>query len=158
MIDGYPDYAISDHGRVLSLRYNSLLAPRINSYGNHRVVLYKDKVPHDFYVHHLVAFAFTTGYSAGMRVRHEDDDNGNNALTNLRFYRRGMGQLKTPDAPRGRRVRIIESGMVFRTVEDCARYLGGDTSSIYRVLKGQRLSHKGHTFDYLEVDNAGSDQ
>ena len=152
-IDGFPDYAVSNLGRVMSLRYNALLAPRPNSYGHHRVVLYREKVGYDLYIHHLVAAAFTTGYRPGMQVRHRDMDKGNNEVTNLRFPGRGLGQLVHPAAPRARRVQIVETGMIFRTVEDCAGYLGGDSSLIYRVLRGERRSHKGYTFAYMEVED-----
>lgn len=157
MIEGFPDYAVSNLGRVMSLRFDALLAPRPNSYGHHRVVLYRDKVGYDRYVHHLVADAFTTGYSPGMQVRHRNQNKGDNKVSNLRYPARGMGQLITnPPAPRARRVRIMENGLVFRTVEDCAKYVGGDASLIYRVLRGDRRSHKGYTFEYLEEISDGA--
>lgn len=154
-IDGFPDYAVSSHGRVVSLRYDQELKPRVNSYGGMRVVLYRDKVRHDYYVHHLVAAAFIDEYELGSHIRHYDGNNSNNDVYNLRFpYGRRMGQLvKNPPRPTTRRVRIVESGMVFGSVEACARHIGGDPSSIYRVLRGDRLSHKGYTFDYLEEQN-----
>lgn len=151
VIKEFPDYAVSNLGNVMSLRYERLLSPRPNSYGHHRVVLYRDRVAFDAYVHHLVAAAFTTGYEPGMQVRHRDNDQGNNEVTNLRFPSRGMGQLvRDPPAPRARRVVIVGIDLTFRTVEDCAAYIGGDPSTIYRVLRGERLSHKGYTFAYVE--------
>lgn len=152
VIEGFSDYAISSMGRVMSLRYDRVLATRPNSYGHHRVILYSDREPKDVYVHHLVASAFTTGYSAGMQVRHRDGNNGNNQVENLRFPGRGLGQLvKNPPPARPRRVRIVELDTTFRNVEECAAYLGGDSSSIYRVLRGERRSHRGYTFEYVEV-------
>jgi hypothetical protein len=154
-IEGFPDYAVSSHGRVLSLRYNQELKPRPNSYGGLRVVLYRDKERFDCYVHHLVAAAFITEYSPGTQVRHRDDNKNNNNVYNLRFpLGRRMGTLvRNPPNPAIRRLRIVESGLTFRTVEDCARYIGGDPSSIYRVLRGDRLSHKGYTFEYVVEEN-----
>lgn len=151
-IEGFPHYAISSHGRVMSLRYDQELSPRPNSYGSMRVVLYRDGERHDCYVHHLVAAAFIDEYYPGIRIRHSDEDKSNNEVFNLRFpYGRRMGQLvKNPPVPTTRRVRIVETGMVFRSVEACAGYIGGDPSSIYRVLRGDRKSHKGYSFDYLE--------
>jgi hypothetical protein len=84
-----------------------------------------------------------------VQIRHVED-NSNNHVLNLRF-RRGvrMGTLaKHPKKARTRRVRIVETNMVFLTVESCARYIGGDISSIYRVLRGERISHKGYSFEY----------
>ena len=115
-IAGFPDYAVSDQGRVKSVRFDRILKPRTNSYGHHRVVLYRGTQAHDFYIHLLVSAAF-------------------------------RGEI-TP--PRVRRVMVNESGMVFRTIGDCAEYIGGHPSSIYRVLRGERPSHLGYTFKYVE--------
>ena len=148
----YPDYAVSNHGRVKSIRYNRILNDRINSYGLHRVTLYRDKEPKDFYVHHLVAQAFITGYIPGLRVMHHDDNHSNNYADNLRF-RDGqrMGTLvRNPKQPKERRILVKETGMIFRTVQECADYIGGWPSSIYRVLRGERPSHLGYTFHYVE--------
>jgi hypothetical protein len=48
----------------------------------------------------------------------------------------------------GKKVRIVETGEVFRTVRDCASYINGDYSSIYAVLRGHRDSHRGFTYEY----------
>lgn len=148
-VEEYPDYAVSTHGRVMNVHTNVMLRPRNNSYGYTRVGLRKDGRTHDIYVHHLVAKAFITGYHEGVQIRHVHD-NSDNHVTNLRF-RRGvrLGTLaKNPKKAKARRVKIVETGMVFLTVESCANYISGDTSSIYRVLRGERISHKGFTFEY----------
>jgi hypothetical protein len=153
-IEGYPDYAISNYGHVKSLRSDRILKPRENSYGLQRVVLYKDREPHDFYVHHLVAAAFLDEYQPGMQVRHRNEQKkSDNNVYNLRFrYGHRMGQLVKHPTPPGqiRRVMIIETQMIFKTVSDCANYIGGSPSSIYRVLRGDRPSHLGYTFQYVE--------
>lgn len=154
-IEGYPDYAVSNHGRVRNVRLGNELQPRVNSYGYVRVSLRRDGETHDHYVHHLVARAFVTGYYPGVRIEHHDDNNSNNYIENLRFLNgRGLGTLvRHIPRPIHRKVQIVETGMVFRNVEDCARYLGGDPSSIYRVLRGERRSHKGYTYQYHEGHN-----
>lgn len=151
-IPDFPDYAISDLGNVKNLKFDRPLHPRENSYGSQRVVLMRDGERHELYVHHIVAAVFVTGYVPGTRIKHRDDNNSNNDVTNFRFTNgRGLGQrAKNLIPPTYRRVRIVETGEVFRTVENCARHLGGDPSSIYRVLRGDRLSHKGYTFEYVE--------
>lgn len=69
-----------------------------------------------------------------------------------------MGRLrKDPQRARARKVRIVETNEVFLTVENCARYIGGDASSIYRVLRGERISHKGYTFEYYYEEYDGRD-
>jgi len=153
-VEEFPDYAVSNRGRVLNRRTNYILRPRDNSYGYSRVGLRRDGKTHDVYVHHLVAKAFITGYHEGVQIRHEHD-NSDNHVNNLRF-RRGarMGTLvKRPKKAATRRVKIVETGDVFLTVENCAKYIDGDASSIYRVLRGERISHKGLTFEYHYEEN-----
>lgn len=151
-IEGYPDYAVSNYGRVKSLRYDTILGDRPNSYGLHRVTLYRDREPKDFYVHHLVAKAFITGYIPGLRVKHHDGDHSNNAVYNLRFREnQRMGTVvRNPPEPKNRRILVEQTGMVFRNVKECADYIGGFPSSIYRVLREERDSHLGYTFKYVE--------
>ena len=145
---------VSNQGRVKNVLLDHILKPRNNSYGLMRVSLRKDGVTYERYIHLLVAKAFISGWRWGTRVRHHDEDKSNNAAHNLRF-REGqrMGHLRKdfPDA-RVRRIRIPQTGDVFRTVDDCARYIGGDRSSIYSVLRGERLTHKGYTFEYYWED------
>lgn len=153
-VDDFPGYAVSTHGRVMNIRTNAILRPRNNSYGYSRVALRKDNKTHDMYVHHLVAKAFITGYRWGVRIQHVGD-NDNNHINSIRFRRRfgkevRLGTInKHPRQAAARRVRILETGMVFLSVESCADYIGGDASTIYRVLRGERGSHKGFTFEYL---------
>lgn len=151
-VEDYPNYAISNHGKVMNVRFGKLLKPRENSYGLQRVTLYKESEPHDFYVHHLVAAAFIDGYIPGLQIRHGRDGRDNNNVYNLRFKEgQRMGQLiRNPRPVSFRRVMIIETGRVFRTVLECANHIGGHPSSIYRVLRGDRPSHLGYTFQYVE--------
>lgn len=146
---GFPGYAVSTNGEVMNVRTNVTLQPRNNSYGYTRVGLRREGKTHDIYVHHLVAKAFITGYRDGVTITHVND-NSDNHVRNLRF-RRGvrLGTLaRYPVKAQARRVRIIETGRIFLTVENCAKYIDGDASSIYRVLRGERISHKGFTFEY----------
>ena len=149
-IDDFPDYAVSNYGQVRNIRLDHILKPRYNSYGYARVMLRRDGLSYDCLVHRLVAEAFITGYHEAAQVRHYDEDNGNNFVNNLRF-RRGvrMGQYRKEHPPvETRRVRVAETNQIFRTAGDAAEALGTDPSSIYKVLRGERRSHLGYTFEY----------
>ncbi len=150
-IEGYPDYAVSNLGKVMSLRFNRLLTPRSNSYGLLRVTLYHERKAREFYVHHLVAAAFIDGYIPGKQVRHREANEDNNVY-NLKFPEGvRLGRLiQNPPGPRYRKIQVIETGMIFDTIHDCAEYLKAQTSSIYRVLRGERPHHLGYTFQYVE--------
>ncbi len=152
-VDDFPDYAVSNHGRVVNYKYGRELSPRQDSYGYCRVRLYNGSLSQEFFVHHLVGKAFLTGYTSDVSIRHVDENNSNNHVLNLRFKRgRGIGHFRSkhPDV-RYRRVRIVETGEVFRTVRDLARWLGNSQpSNIYKVLRGERVAHLGYTFEYVE--------
>lgn len=150
-IEGFPDYAVSNLGKVRSLRFNRDLNPRSNSYGLLRVTLYNDKQAKEFYVHHLVAAAFINGYVPGRQVRHREEKDDNNVF-NLRFAEGvRLGRLvKDPPEPKYRNVKVVQTGAVFKTVQDCAEHLGAQPSAIYRVLRGERPHHLGFTFEYIE--------
>ena len=150
-IEGFPDYAVSNYGQVKSLRFNRTLTPRSNSYGLLRVTLYNNRKAKEFYVHHLVAAAFIDGYIPGKQVRHRQENEDNNVY-NLKFQKgQRMGRLiKDPPGPKFSRILVVETGMVFNTIHECAEKLGAQTSSIYRVLRGERPHHLGYTFKYVE--------
>lgn len=149
-VEGFPNYAVSNLGRVMNVHTNAILRPRDNSYGYSRVALRRDGKTYDRYVHHLVAKAFIMEYKAGTQIKHAQD-NSDNHVMNLRFKKgKRLGPLnRNHTRTKARRIRIVETEQVFLTVESCAEYIDGDVSSIYRVLRGERHSHKGLTFEYL---------
>ena len=49
-------------------------------------------------------------------------------------------------------VKIKETGVVFVNARECAAAIGGDYSSVYACLRGVRSTHKGYSFEYVEVE------
>lgn len=158
-VEGYPNYAVSDHGRVLNLERDRVLTPRPTGLGTLRVALSRMGVVTDHFIHHLVVQAFYGPLEPGSQVIHYDDDKTNNKPENLRIRKRSKRQptMSMPEEPPfmpdrrwGTPVQIIETGAIFRTVRDCANYIGGDYATIYACLRGERQSHRGNTFRYYE--------
>lgn len=153
-VKDFPDYAVSNHGRVKNLVYDRLLKPRANSYGHMRVTLTSHGIKRDFYLHHLVAQAFMKNYRPRMYLKPADGDWSNCHVYNLRL-RRGarMGLLNKPgpDKVYVRQIRIVETGQVFRNVETCAAFLKTDPSNIYKVLREERPHHLGLTFERVRI-------
>lgn len=159
-LDAWPDYAVSNLGGVTNLKYHRTLSPVRLARGYLKVDLHNSQGSKQCLVHRLVAEAFVEGYREGLRVIHIDGDLANNDASNLRL---AGGPSLPPifyDSPRlhGRRLRIIETGEVFRTAYDCARYIGGSASNIYRVINGHRGSYLGYTFEYVDVELMLSDR
>lgn len=84
-IEGFPDYQVSNLGRVVS---HKRPAPRLLSFspsriGHQNVVLLRDGIKTHHRVHSLVAAAFIGPRPPGADVRHLDGNPGNNRFTNL---------------------------------------------------------------------------
>lgn len=163
-IEGYPNYAVSNYGQILNVVSGKRLRPRLSTEGALRVTLSRNGVLREFKIHHLVAQAFIKAYVMGEQVIHLNDDKTNNTPGNLRIrkYVRPISDHHLPilegydgsDGGRrwGRRVQIVETGQIFRTARDCARYIRGDYASIYSCLRGDRKSHRGYTFEYFDKE------
>jgi hypothetical protein len=156
-VEGFPNYAVSNYGYVVNLTVNRMIKGKPNQRGYLKVRLYGEDGSRDFYVHQLVAKAFFGDFRYGIQVKHVNGDRNDNAVTNLqlRAGTRDDGSEFDPltpsgRAPWGKRIRVVETGEVFRSVRECARYLEADYTSIYKVLRGERKRHAGYTFEYYE--------
>lgn len=149
-IEEFEDYAISSHGRVKNLRFDRILTPRSNGYGYKKVGLRRGGQTYELLVHRLVAAAFMSGYTPYVKIRHRGE-NGDNHVNNLFFAsEKRVGHLIRDHAPiRPRRVRIIETGEVFRGAQAVAERIGSHRSAVHTVLRGERKSHRGYSFEYF---------
>lgn len=97
---GYPDYEVSNMGRVKSIeriviyndgrKYNypeKILKPIINvrRYGYLQIILFKNKKPKTFKVHRLVALAFLENPQNLPCINHKDENKDNNNVSNLEW-------------------------------------------------------------------------
>lgn len=148
-VPGFPDYAVSNYGFVVNLHTDRLLKPRDQGRGYYRVSLRRNNLTYEVYVHHIVAECFFPGFKPGLYIGHVNDDKSNNSIWNLKLFVRD--DTERPKRHRnkvwGQKVRIIETGEVFRTVYDCAEYIGGNASCIYKCLRGERRTHLGYSFE-----------
>ena len=118
-----------------------------------RVSLSREGEVRQKYVHQLVAIAFLTEFSGGEQIVHVNGDPTNSAVNNLYLRKRDVPLSRRLNVDRedwGRRVRVVDTGEVFMSVRACADYIRGDYSTIYRCLRGQRKTHRGYTFEYVE--------
>lgn len=151
-IDGFPNYAVSNYGEIVNIKFGRSLKPRSNSRGYMHVILFNDSIRKEYYVHQLVATVFIGDFRQGSHIFHIDGDKSNNAVTNLRM-RGGRGDIDyNPVRLSGRRVKIIETGQVFMNAYSCADYIGGHASNIYACLRGKHKRHLGYTFEYVEQE------
>lgn len=86
-IPGYPDYEVSDLGRVKSLKASKPRLLRTFPIHSRYLKVYPsvDGRPSPAFVHRLVLLAFVGPVPPGMMTRHLDGDPQNNHLENLRY-------------------------------------------------------------------------
>ena len=91
-IDGFPDYLVTSHGRVLSLHTyhgsNKIreIKPRINKVNGYLYVdLHNNGNKKTFKVHTLVANSFITNHENKKEINHIDEDKTNNLVSNLEW-------------------------------------------------------------------------
>lgn len=49
----------------------------------------------------------------------------------------------------GTKVKIVELNEVYNTISAAAKAINGDQGAITKVLRGERKSHKGYTFQRI---------
>lgn len=157
----HPDYEVSTFGRVLSHKRGKEieLRPGINSRGYLCVVLDGKSIC----VHRLVAEAFIKNHNGYVEINHIDGDKLNNHVTNLEWcdrshnlkhaydngLRNSLGSIRATARP----VEIIETGEQFRSISECARFLGVALEQVRCCLDVNKHQHhtcRGYHFRYIE--------
>lgn len=153
-----PNYEVSSEGRIRNKKNGLILKPRPGSNKYLRVSIYDRTVQkvRDKAIHRLVADAFFDGDHDGLDVNHLDGDKTNNFIGNLEWCTRSDNlkhayrtNLRPSPHNRCRAVRIIETGEVFNSVRDCARYLGCMHSNISLCLHNKQQSCYGYHFEFV---------
>lgn len=154
IIEDFPNYAVSTHGRVKNVKMGGrILKGTYDSYGNCRVHLVRGNEKHNKLVHRLMAKAFLPGFEEVYKIKHINKSNRQNQIQNLKLGQgRRTGVVRRDiEPPLFRKIRVVETEQVFMNVTSCARYFNCDKSTIYKVLRGDRESHLGLTFEwYIE--------
>ena len=113
-IEGYKGmYMVSSLGRVKTLigRYKNvtILKESIKNNGYCSITLYKNKKPHHYWVHRLVAQAFIPNPNNYPVVNHKDENPKNNCVENLEWCTQeyninyGNGNIKRSLSHKGKR-------------------------------------------------------
>ena len=84
-IKDFPDYEVSDHGRVRSnlFRKTKIMKQRKGGHGYLYLALWKEGIRHTKLVHRLVLETFVCECPVGMECSHQDYNKENNRLDNL---------------------------------------------------------------------------
>lgn len=85
-IVSYPDYEVSNEGRVRNKRKQKMLKPHFtNKYGHQQVTLFCDGKRTHCYIHRLVLEAFVETQPKGLQTRHLNGNPTDNRVENLKW-------------------------------------------------------------------------
>ena len=153
LLTDVPEHSISNYGRVVSHRKDELVRPRLSGWGYLQVVLYVRPRRITKTVHHMVAEHFVPGQDRGLVADHINGDKMVNGEWNLEWITRrennaravALGLRKYGSTA----VRIVGTDQEFKSVKDCAAFLGTYSTAVSSVLTGKRPHYKGLTFEYV---------
>lgn len=160
----FPNYEVSDQGKIRSKKKNKVLNSRVNAAGYEDVKIWdSDKRRHKHLrIHQEVAKAFVDNPCKKPEVNHIDGNKLNNKSTNLEWCTRSENAkhaietgLFTPYKlplykKEGVRVRIIETGEEFDSLTDCAKHVNGFKSGISACVLGKKKTHMGYRYEKIE--------
>lgn len=160
-IDGFPDYEVSNLGRVCSFkgRYPKILKPRKDRGGYLCVTLYTGEKRVTKKVHRLVAEAFIPNPENKPEVNHIDEDKLNNVVDNLEWvtHRENMNHgtgIKRSAEARGKAVVQYTTDGVFMdlysSIREAERVTGIAYQNISQVCRGKRKTAGGYEWCYEE--------
>lgn len=145
-IPNYPDYFITEDGKVYSFKTNKFLKPRRNKSGYLFVTLCNEEGQKQFYLHRLVALVYIPNPNGFDTVDHIDYDIENNNISNLRWLDRSENSRQTR---RLRPVRCIETDQVFSSISEAAQAVGGVVTNICACLRGKQKTSAGFHWEYV---------
>lgn len=166
-IDGFPDYEVSNLGRVCSFKgkYPKILKPKKNRYGYLYVILYTDGNKVTKKVHRLVAEAFIPNPENKPEVNHIDEDKENNVADNLEWVtnrencNRGTRNKRMAEALLNRGdlskpvVQYTSDGVfmaLYLSTHEAERVTGISQANICSVCQGKRKTAGGYIWCYEE--------
>lgn len=154
-IEDFPNYSISNNGRVMNNKTRRLLSFWFINSGYLCVGLWNETGQHHKTVHRLVANAFVYKENEDFEVNHLDGDKSNNYDWNLEWVSRSQNRQHAYDTglqnpPNRQKVRIIETGEIFESQLACAKAIGGRQSTIQRLINGIGKSHMGYRFERVD--------
>ena len=157
-VSGYPNYQVSNKGRVWSKTSQRYLKGDIDIGGYCRVTMIaiNGKAKHEK-VHRLVALAFIPNPNNYPCVNHKDENKLNNTLENLewcdRAYNNNYGthqqrciETKKKNGTFCKSVICVETGTVYESVAEATRQTG--ITHITDACKGKRKIAGGYHWQY----------
>lgn len=153
-IEGYHNYLVTSHGRVLSLKYRKIreLKQGKDRGGYLHVSLFKNGRGYSKRVHRLVAEAFIHNYDNKNDVNHIDENKTNNHVSNLEWMTRkenlnyGSHNERMSNSLKGRKLsdehkeKIIKSNIGKKRSDETKRKISGKNNYQARAVVGFKIN------------------
>ena len=158
----YPRYEVSNLGNVRNRKTKRLKAFRTDNDGYKKVTLMTitdEKHYHLKTVHRLVAEAFLGGPHPDLQVNHKNGIKSDNRVENLEWVTASQNvkhaydnNLRGPSGGRGpiRPVKVIETGIVYPNLKECAKAINSTSGNISRYLRNNAETIKGYHLEYAD--------
>lgn len=156
-IEEFPQYEVSNHGRVRNANTRRILQTNFDEKGRERLILYKGNKQYSRKIHRLVADAFCDQYYEGLDVTHADGDVRNNHADNLewrfrsdiarRSYKR-HGRKQTHSM---KRILCVETGVIYESIQQASEEMNMSRTVISRIINARSFCSKdGYHFVWVE--------
>lgn len=134
-------YAVTSCGRVWSYRRNKFLKPSVQRNGYLQVDLRKKGKHNKRYVHRLIAESYIPNPDNFPQVNHKDEVKTHNWIKNLELcsakHNTNYGTRNDKIANKlSKMIRCIETGEIFKSMNDCERKKGFNHSDISMHIRG----------------------
>ncbi len=154
IIEEFPRYAVSDHGRIQNIQSGRILKPWVNTPGYLSVYFNNRKL---ISIHRLVAFLFVDGYFEEAEVNHKDGIKTNNYFRNLEWVTSSNNRkhaydfgLRQPRRPH-KQIRCKETGEIFLGINAVAEHFNICRKTVFNNLNGHvKISRQGYNFELVD--------
>lgn len=145
IINGFPNYMISNLGNVYSIKNDIVLKPIKNNCGYLWVSLFNEKGMERKTIHKLVAEHFLDSIEGKTEINHLDENKENNSVDNLCYCTHRENLIYSL----GRKIKT-SLDETFDSISEAAEALMVNRNGIDRALKTGN-KYKGRTFTYINI-------
>ena len=171
LIKDFPDYLVTSHGRILSLKYGKIKEIKIkknHKYEYFQVALCKNGKITYINVHRLVAQSFIPNPENKPQVNHIDENKTNNHMSNLEWttekencnygtrnerIRKTISKNKCKNKPKKVIAKSLteQKVLIFKSAYQSTKF-GFEQGSISKCCCGKSKTHKGYTWQFIDKD------